>query len=84
MATHSSILVLKIPWTEEPGELSLWGHKESDIAEQLTHYGLVFIHCRHCTKHFVRTTLYNSNSYPIKGELLQMENVKISQYKSLD
>ena len=33
MATHSSILVLKIPWTEEPGELSLWGHKESDTTE---------------------------------------------------
>ena len=31
MATHSSILVWKIPWTEEPGGLqSRCGHKESD------------------------------------------------------
>ena len=28
MATHSSILVWRIPWTEEPGGYSLWGHKE--------------------------------------------------------
>ena len=82
MVTHSSTLAWRIPWTEEPGELSLWGHEESDIAEQLTLYCLVSIHCRHCIKHFVRTTLCNSNSYPIKGEL-QMEIVKLAQYKSL-
>ena len=28
MATHSSILIWKIPWTEEPG--NSWGHKGSD------------------------------------------------------
>ena len=35
MATHSSILVCKIPWTEEPGGLqSVHGvPKESDITE---------------------------------------------------
>ena len=27
-ATHSSILAWKIPWTEEPGGYSPWGHKE--------------------------------------------------------
>ena len=36
MATHSRILVWRIPWTEEPG-YSPWGHKESDTTEQLTH-----------------------------------------------
>ena len=31
MATHSSILAWKIPWTEEPGGLySPWGLKELD------------------------------------------------------
>ena len=35
MATHSSILAWKIPWTEEPGRLQSWGHKESDTTEQL-------------------------------------------------
>ena len=34
MATQSSILAWRIPWTEEPcGLYSLWGHKESDTAE---------------------------------------------------
>ena len=36
MATHSSILVRTIPWTEEPGRLQSWGLKESDMTEQLT------------------------------------------------
>ena len=30
MATHSSILVWKIPWTEEPGGLESMGSQESD------------------------------------------------------
>jgi len=33
MATHSSILAWKIPWTEEPGGPQTMGHKESDRAE---------------------------------------------------
>ena len=36
MATHSNILVWRIPWTEEPGGLySSWGRKESDMTERL-------------------------------------------------
>ena len=35
MATHSSNLAWKIPWTEEPGRYSPWGHKESDTIEKL-------------------------------------------------
>ena len=31
--THSSILAWRIPWTEEPGSYSLWGHTESDKTE---------------------------------------------------
>ena len=30
MATNSSILAWKIPWTEEPGRLQSIGHKELD------------------------------------------------------
>ena len=34
MATHSSILAWRIPWTEEPGRIySSWGHKESNMTE---------------------------------------------------
>ena len=36
MATHSSILARKIPWTEEPVGYSLWGHKELNMTEQLS------------------------------------------------
>ena len=35
MATHSSILAWKIPWTEEPGRLQSMSHKESDMTELL-------------------------------------------------
>ena len=30
---NSNILAWKIPWTEELGEYSLWGYKESDMTE---------------------------------------------------
>ena len=35
MATHSSILAWKIPWTEEPGGLQYMGQQESDKTWQL-------------------------------------------------
>ena len=35
MATHSSILAWRIPWTEEFGGLQFTGPKESDTTEQL-------------------------------------------------
>ena len=36
LATHSSILAWKIPWTEEPGGLQSMGSQESGTTEQLT------------------------------------------------
>ena len=36
IAAHSSILAWRIPWTEEPGGLQLWGHKELDMTEGLS------------------------------------------------
>ena len=36
MATHSSILAWKIPWTKEPDRYSPWGHKELDTTERPT------------------------------------------------
>jgi len=33
MATHSSILAWRIPWTEEPGGLQSRGHKELDMTK---------------------------------------------------
>ena len=37
MATHSSILVWRIPWTEKPGGLQSIGSKESDMTEVTEH-----------------------------------------------
>ena len=37
MATRSSLLAWRIPWTEEPGGLQSRGHKELETTERLTH-----------------------------------------------
>ena len=37
MATHSSILAWRIPWTEEPGGLQSWACKESDMTDRADH-----------------------------------------------
>ena len=37
MATHSSTLAWRIPWTEDPGELQSMVHKESDTTEATEH-----------------------------------------------
>ena len=34
-ATHSSMLAWEIPWTEEPGSCSPWGHRELNSTEQM-------------------------------------------------
>ena len=34
MATYSSIVAWRIPWTEEPGGYSPWGRKESNMTER--------------------------------------------------
>ena len=37
MATHSSILAWRIPWTEEPGRLQSMGSQVSDTTQQLNY-----------------------------------------------
>ena len=36
IATHSSMLAWRNPWTEKSGDFSSWGRKESDTTEELT------------------------------------------------
>ena len=38
MASHSSALACRIPWTEEPGGLQSMGRKESDRLSDLTNF----------------------------------------------
>ena len=45
MATLSSLLAWRVPWTEEPGGLQSMGHKESDTTETTVHA------CK-CTNYF--------------------------------
>ena len=42
MATHSSTLAWRIPWTEEPGGLQSKGSQTVDMSEQLNTYLYVF------------------------------------------
>ena len=37
IATHTSTLAWRIPWTEEPNGLQSWGCKELDMTERLSH-----------------------------------------------
>ena len=46
-ATHSSIFAWGIPWTEEPGGYSPWGHTESDTTEVISHT------CNHRQKDYI-------------------------------
>ena len=44
MATHSSTLAWKIPWTEKPGRLQSMGSRMSDMTERLHfHFSLLCI-----------------------------------------
>ena len=44
VATHSSILAWRIPWTEEPGGLQSMGSQKSDTTEQLNTHVLGTLH----------------------------------------
>ena len=44
MATRSSILAWRIPWTEEPGGLQSMGSQKSNTTEQLNTHVLGTLH----------------------------------------
>ena len=53
MATHSSILAQRIPWTEEPGRLYSMGLQKSDTTYQLNHQPQECLTCgKVLSKHF--------------------------------
>ena len=57
MATHSSILAWEIPWTEEAGRYSPWGHKDSDTTESLNTHTHTHTHTNTYTRlylHFIQ------------------------------
>ena len=44
MATHSSILAWRIPWTEESDRLHSMGLQESDTTEWVNHHHHIYIY----------------------------------------
>ena len=84
MATHSSMLAWKIPWTQEPGRLQSMGSQESDTTERLnthTHtlsdyklkvpdakQSVFFKPCPQGTKHFI--ALIDVPAFPEPSSLL--------------
>ena len=74
MATHSSILAWRIPWTEEPGGIeSPWGREESDTTEWLTHT-LTHTHT-HTHPHTPLIGLYTVCRLGVTNFILQTGNV---------
>ena len=68
MATHSSILAWKIPWTAEPGGLSLWVFKESDMTEHVHAH----THAHTCTHMYSPGTIIGVFTYLISHHSNQM------------
>ena len=62
MATHSSVLAWRVPWTEELGRLQSRGRKESDTTERLNHHHHHPIKVIQTT---VRAPLSNSATLPL-------------------
>ena len=58
MASHSSTLAWKIPWTEEPGRLQSMGRWGSDMTERL-HF------------HFLLSCTGEGNGNPLQGSCLE-------------
>ena len=54
MATHSSILAWRIPWTEEPGRLQFMGLQESNRTQGLNHH------------HLLKTVIFCTDTFDIK------------------
>ena len=60
MATHSSTLAWKIPWTEEPGRLQSWSRKESDTTERLR---FLSVQPSLCSNSHIYTRLLENHSF---------------------
>ena len=65
MATHSSTLAWKIPWTEEPGRLQSMESQESDMTERLS-------------LHFTGKLYIGKDSYTQMKKVSTRKNAEIS------
>ena len=67
MATHSSILAWRIPWTEDSCRLQSMGLQESDTTEWLSTH--THIHACVCVCVYNWVTLYSGNEPNIENQL---------------
>ena len=58
IATHSSILAWRIPWTEELGRLWSMGHKESDTTERLSTHTDTHTHISNVSQNLLLSSPY--------------------------
>ena len=77
MATHSSILAWRIPWTEEPGRLQSMGWQESDTTEQLS------THIFMCEENQLTTKAKNSNKKTVVNQQAALLVWKVTFYSSV-
>jgi len=83
MATHSSILAWRIPWTGEPGKLQSMGSKEQDKTERLNmHTQEIEIRSYSLEENIYKPSLWertcislckNSQNLPVKIETIQQK-----------
>ena len=68
MATHFSILLWRIPWTEELGSYSPWSHKDLDTTELLTHTNQSCLCNEACIFRWVSVSLWVGGHMEVLGE----------------
>ena len=72
MATHSSILAWRIPWTEEPGRLQAMGSQGSDTTQQLSHQTTITV-----TANIYITVSGVQNELPLDVALLHEDYLEL-------
>ena len=74
MATHSSILAQRIPWTEEPGRLQSVGSQESDMTQRLNchQHSVLILYCV-LVPQSCPTLCYGHSQAPLSMEFSKQE-----------
>ena len=76
MATHSSNLAWRVPWTEEPGRLQSVGLQESGMTEQLSFITHHLIAIQKST-HFIPASLLGECQLPLPLPLGFENDIKL-------
>ena len=89
MATHSSILAWRIPWTEDLLGYSPWGHKESDTTVPLTFLsflssqGTCMLHTETRTRSFPSSWSHCAGPSPRAPPWAFLQHLGLGQFQAL-